>query len=43
MNSIDSAFILTYCLTMQAVNGWFLLPWVLETEMIFPLTLPIYN
>ena len=28
---------------MRAVNESFALPWVLETEMIFPLTLPMYN
>ena len=55
MSSLNSAIILACCLTMRAVNGSFVFPWmgaikelfvlprVPETEMIFPLTLPIYN
>ena len=43
MRSLNSAIILACCSTMRAVNESFVLPWVLETEMILPLTLPMYN
>ena len=43
MRSLNSAIILAYCSTIRAVNESFVLPWVLETEMILPLTLPMYN